>query len=60
MAQLDQNFSFSGVGIEVHIGNAPASPGQSNGTNPGGPADRPFVGSKVVVATSVNTTRQKL
>lgn len=53
---IDQNFTFGPCSIEAHIGNAPASPGQANGTNALGPADRPIVGPKVVVGTSVNTT----
>lgn len=52
MAQIDQQFSFQGVGIEVHVGNGQGSPGQ----NPKGPADAPIIGPHVVVGTQVNTT----
>ena len=57
MAQIDQTFNFQGVGIEVHIGNGPASPGVLNGVNPKGPSDAPVIPPNVVVTGSkLNTT----
>jgi len=56
MAQLDEILNFQGVGIEVHIGNGPSSPGVSNGTNPKGPADAPIIPPNVVTTKIVNTT----
>ena len=49
MAQVDQTFNFQGVGIEVHIGNAPTSPNIANGVNPKGPGDAPINPSNVVI-----------
>ena len=52
MAQIDQQFSFQGVGIEAHIGN----PQGSSGTNPKPPSEAPIIGPRVIVGTQLNTT----
>jgi len=56
MAKIDQTFVLGSSTIEFHVGNAPSSPGQSNGQNAQDPGSAPVIGPHVVVSKSVNTT----
>ena len=49
MAHVDQTFNFQGVGIEMHVGNAPGSPGIANGVNAKGPSDAASIPPNVVI-----------
>jgi len=54
MSKIDQTFVLGSSTIEFHVGNAPGSPGQSNGQNPQDPGSAPILKPNAATPAAAN------